>query len=257
MPKFEKYAQGTPSYVELMTPDQEAAKAFYGPLFGWEFEDVPMGDAGYYVAVAKDGDSVAGISGQMPGMEGHPAFWGVYLTVDDVDAVAGKVAGAGGEVEAEPFDVMDLGRMAAIKDPTGARVNLWQAGATIGTTRANEPGTPIWNELITADVASATRFYGDVLGVSWEEMPMEGGPAYTCLVVDGRQVGGAMPPPMEGIPPHWNVYFNVVDTDATIAQATGLGGSVVAPAFDVPGVGRMAVLADPQGGMFNLMQNPD
>ena len=257
MPKFEKYAQGTPSYVELMTPDQEAAKAFYGPLFGWEFEDVPMGDAGYYVAVAKDGDSVAGISGQMPGMEGHPAFWGVYLTVDDVDAVAGKVAGAGGEVEAEPFDVMDLGRMAAIKDPTGARVNLWQAGATIGTTRANEPGTPIWNELITADVASATRFYGDVLGVSWEEMPMEGGPAYTCLVVDGRQVGGATPPPMEGIPPHWNVYFNVVDTDATIAQATGLGGSVVAPAFDVPGVGRMAVLADPQGGMFNLMQNPD
>lgn len=257
MPKIEKYAQGTPSYVELMTPDQEAAKAFYGPLFGWEFEDVPMGDAGYYVAVAKNGDSVAGISGQMPGMEGRPAFWGVYLTVDDVDAVAGKVAGAGGEVEAEPFDVMDLGRMAAIKDPTGARVNLWQAGATIGTTRANEPGTPIWNELITADVASATRFYGDVLGVSWEEMPMEGGPAYTCLVVDGRQVGGAMPPPMEGIPPHWNVYFNVVDTDATIAQATGLGGTVVAPAFDVPGVGRMAVLADPQGGMFNLMQNPD
>jgi predicted enzyme related to lactoylglutathione lyase len=257
MPKIEKYAQGTPSYVELVTPDQQAAKAFYGPLFDWELEDVPLGEAGYYVAVAKDGDSIAGISGQMPGLEGHPAFWGVYLTVDDVDAVAARVAGAGGEVEAEPFDVMDLGRMAAIKDPTGARVNLWQAGATIGTTRANEPGTPIWNELITSDLPTATRFYSDVLGVSWEEMAMDGGPAYTCLVVDGRQVGGAMLPPMEGIPPHWNVYFNVVDADATIARATELGGSVVAPAFDVPGVGRMAVLADPQGGMFNLMQNPD
>ena len=49
MPKFETYVQGTPSYVELITPDQAAAKEFYGPLFGWEIEEVPMGDAGYYV----------------------------------------------------------------------------------------------------------------------------------------------------------------------------------------------------------------
>jgi predicted enzyme related to lactoylglutathione lyase len=256
MPKFEKYAQGTPSYVELMTPDQEAAKAFYGPLFDWELEDVPMGEAGYYVAVAKEGDSIAGISGQMPGMEGLPAFWGVYIAVDDVDAVVAKVPDAGGSVEAAPFDVMDLGRMASISDPTGARVNLWQAGATIGTVRANEPGTPIWHELVTPDVATATGFYRDVLGVSWEEMAMEDGPAYTCLVVDDRQVGGAMPPPMEGIPPYWGVYFNVESVDETVARATELGGSVVAPAFEVPGVGRMAVLADPQGGVFSLMQNP-
>ena len=257
MPRIEKYAQGTPSYVELVTPDQAAAKEFYGPLFEWELEDVPLGDAGYYVAVGKEGDSVAGISGQMPGMEGHPAFWGVYLSVDDVDATAAKVKEAGGTVEAEPFDVMDLGRMAAIKDPSEARVNLWQARATIGTVRANEPGTPIWNELISPGLDVATKFYSDVLGVSWEAQPMDGGMDYTCLVVDGRQVGGAMPPMMEGIPPHWNVYFNVESVDDTVAKATELGGSVVAPAFDVPGVGRMAVLADPQGGMFNLMQTPD
>jgi predicted enzyme related to lactoylglutathione lyase len=256
MPRMESYKQGTPSYAELVTPDQGAAKAFYGELFGWELEDVPLGDAGTYVAVSKEGDSVAGISGPMPGMEDHPAFWGVYLAVDDVDATAAKVADAGGRIDAAPFDVMDLGRMAAIQDPTGARVNLWQAGATIGTIRANEPGTPIWNELVTPDVAAATRFYAEVLGVGFEEMPMEGGPAYTCLVVDGRQVGGVTPPPMEGVPPHWNVYLNVESVDDTVARATALGGSVVAPAFDVPGVGRLAVLADPQGGMFSLMQNP-
>lgn len=257
MPKFESYVQGTPSYVELTTPDQAAAKEFYGPLFGWELEDVPLGDAGYYVAVGKEGDSVAGISGQMPGMEGHPAYWSVYLAVDDVDAVAAKVAGAGGEVEAEPFDVMDLGRMAAIKDPSGARVNLWQAGATIGTVRANEPGTPIWNELISPDLAAATTFYSDVLGVAWETQQMEGGMDYTCLLVDGRQVAGGMPPMMEGVPPHWNVYFNVESVDDTVAKVVELGGSVVAPAFDVPGVGRMAILADPQGAMFNLMAGED
>ena len=76
---------------------------------------------------------------------------------------------------------------------------------------------------------------------------------YTCLVIAGRQVAGAMPPTMEGVPPHWNVYFNVEDVDATVERATGLGAAVVAPPFDVPGVGRLAVLTDPQGGMFNLM----
>jgi predicted enzyme related to lactoylglutathione lyase len=253
MPKFESYVQGTPSYVELITPDQAAAKEFYGPLFGWELEDVSMGDAGYYVTVSKEGDSVAGIGGQMPELAGHPAFWGVYLAVDDVDATTARVEAAGGKVEAGPFDVMEHGRMSAIQDPTGARVNLWQAKNHVGTARANEPGTPIWNELVSPDLGQATEFYASLLGVAWEESPMDGGPAYTCLVVDGRQVGGAMPPQMEGVPPHWNVYFNVESVDDAIAKATGLGAKVIAPAFDVPGVGRMAVLADPQGAVFNLM----
>ncbi|HEY0951938.1 VOC family protein [Nocardioides sp.] len=256
MTKIESYVQGTPSYVELTTPDQESAKRFYGGLFGWELADIPMGEAGYYVTVSVGGDAVAGISGPMPGMDGHEAYWGVYLAVDDVDAATARVAGAGGSVEAGPFDVMDLGRMSVVKDPTGAFVSLWQAGASIGTERANEPGTPIWNEVITPDVPAATRFYSEVLGVTWEDQPMGEGPAYTCLVVDGRQVGGAMRPQMDGVPAHWNVYFNVASVDDTIARATELGGTVVAPAFDVPGVGRMAVLADPQGAAFNLMQAP-
>jgi len=77
---------------------------------------------------------------------------------------------------------------------------------------------------------------------------------YTLLTnAEGRQIGGAMNPATEDVPPHWNVYFNVEDVDATVARTQELGGTVVAPAFDVPGVGRMAVLADPQGAMFNPM----
>lgn len=255
MAKFESYAQGTPSYVELRTPDQQAARAFYTGLFGWEVEEIPLPDgAGHYLAVSLEGDAVAGIAGQMPELAGQPASWAVYLAVDDVDAVVARVAEAGGKVEAPPFDVMDLGRMAAIVDPTGARVNLWQAGRHIGTARANEPGTPVWHELMTADIERATRFYADILGVAWEPVPMEGGAAYTCLVVDGRRVGGALPPPQPGIPPYWAVYFSVEHVDDAVAWAQHLGGTVVAPAFDVPGAGRMAVLADPQGGVFSLMQ---
>ena len=117
---------------------------------------------------------------------------------------------------------------------------------------AGEIGTPVWNELVTPDVATATQFYSDVLGVGWESMSIEDR-EYACLVVDGRQVGGAMPPPSDGMPPHWNVYFNVESSDDTATKATGLGGTVVAPAFDVPGAGRTVALTDPQGAMFNLL----
>jgi predicted enzyme related to lactoylglutathione lyase len=258
MAKFEKYAQGTPSYVELTAPDPAAGAQFYADLFGWTINELPLpeeAEGGSYRQGQLGGDTVVGISGQMPGMEGHPAFWGVYLTVDDIDATAAKVEAAGGKVEAAPFDVMDAGRMAAIQDPAGARVNLWQAGASIGTERANEPGTPIWNELVTTDNAAALAFYADVLGLGNESSDLMEG--YTTITnVAGDVVGGAMAPQMEGIPPHWNVYFNVEDADATAARIAELGGTTIAPNFDVAGVGRLGVYADPQGGMFNLMQNP-
>ncbi len=262
MAKFEKYVQGTPCYVELMTPDQQGAAEFYRQVFDWEIQDFPLPEeagGGVYLQGRIGGATVAGISGQMPGLEGHPAFWGVYLAVDDVDAAVAKVEAAGGKVEAPAFDVMDLGRMAAIQDPTLARVNLWQAGNSIGTEVANEPGTPIWNELLTPDADKALAFYADVLGLGTQvmEMPGDSGGGYTSITnVAGDVVGGVMPPMMEGIPPHWNVYFNVEDADATGAKATAIGGKVMAPNFDVPGVGRMGFYADPQGGMFALMQNP-
>jgi predicted enzyme related to lactoylglutathione lyase len=190
----------------------------------------------------------------MPGMEGHPAFWNLYLAVDDVDEATAKVEAAGGKVQAGPFDVDENGRMSALQDPTGARINLWQAKRTIGSRRGNEPGTPIWNEVMTPDIPRATRFYADVLGMGSDEMDMGEAGTYTVLTnAEGRQIGGAMNPATEDVPPHWNVYFNVEDVDATVARTQELGGTVVAPAFDVPGVGRMAVLADPQGAMFNLM----
>ena len=260
MSKIEGYRQGTPSYVELMTPDQQGAAAFYRRVFGWDISESPLPEeagGGVYLQGRVEGDTVAGISGQMPGLEGHPAFWGVYLAVDDVDAATAKVEAAGGKVEAPPFDVMDLGRMSAIQDPTGARVNLWQAAASIGTERANEPGTPIWNEVVTPDVAAAVAFYGEVLGMRSEKMAMPDGDYTSITDVDGRVVGGALPSSMEGIPPHWNVYFNVTDADATASTIEEAGGRTVAPNFDVGGVGRMGFFTDPHGAMFAIMQAPD
>ena len=123
----------------------------------------------------------------------------------------------------------------------------------------HEPGTFSWVELATRDGAAAKRFYTSLFGWGVDEMPVGDGTTYTMLTKNGKRVGALyqMSAQQQGVPPHWNVYFNVESTDDTVARATELGGTVVAPAFDVPTVGRLAVLADPQGGMFCLMQSPD
>jgi len=253
MPTRDSYAQGTPSWVDLQTTDQAAAKAFYGGVFGWSYDDQPM-DAGAVYSIAKIGDAqVAAIAPQSPELKaaGAPAMWNTYLAVDSVDDATAKVAAAGGTVAMEPFDVMDAGRMSFVMDPSGAAVALWQAKQHIGAGLVNEPGAVIWNELIT-DNPAAVGFYEQVLGVTTSTADM-GEDKYTMFEVGGQQVGGTMPPQMPGVPNHWHVYFAVADADATVAKIKQLGGSVVVEPFDTP-IGKMAVVADPQGAVFSLFQ---
>jgi predicted enzyme related to lactoylglutathione lyase len=253
MPTRDSYLQGTPNWVDLQTTDQAAAKAFYGDVFGWSYDDQPMeGDAVY--SIAKIGnDSVAAIAPQSPELAaaGAPPMWNTYLAVDSADEAAAKASAAGGTVAMEPFDVMDAGRMAFVLDPSGAPVALWQAGQHIGATLVNEPGTVIWNELITDNPAAVT-FYEQVLGVTTATAEMGEG-KYTMFQVAGKEVGGTTPPQMAGVPNHWHVYFAVADADATAARISELGGSVMVAPFDTP-IGKMAVVTDPQGAVFSLFQ---
>ena len=255
MPTRDSYAQGTPNWVDLQTTDQAAAKAFYTGVFGWSYDDQPM-DGGAVYSMAKIGDeSVAAIAPQSPELAaaGAPSMWNTSLAVDSVDEASAKVGPAGGTVAMEPFDVMDAGRMAFVIDPSGAAVALWQAKQHIGAGLVNEPGTVIWNELIT-DNPDAVGFYEQVLGVTTSTADM-GENKYTMFEVGGQQVGGTMPPQMPGVPNHWHVYFAVADADATAAKIKQAGGSIVAEPFDTP-IGKMAVAADPQGAVFSLFQAP-
>jgi uncharacterized protein len=255
MPARESYAQGTPNWVDLQTTDQAAAKAFYGEVFGWTYDDQPM-DAGAVYSIAKIGDGqVAAIAPQSPELKaaGAPPMWNTYLAVDSVDDATAKVGPAGGTVAMEPFDVMDAGRMSFVLDPSGAPVALWQANQHIGATLVNEPGTVTWNELIT-DNPAAVSFYEQVLGVTTTTMDM-GEDKYTMFQVGGKEVGGTMPPRTASVPNHWHVYFAVADVDAAAAKIRQLGGSIVVEPFDTP-IGKMAVAADPQGAVFSLFQAP-
>ena len=254
MPIFESYPQGAPCFAELVTPDLAVAQEFYAGLFGWAYGERPESETASYAVASLGGRIVAGLDADMPSLAGHPAFWRVYLAVDDVDAAAARVPDLGGEVEQEPASHGDRERTSAIKDPTGVRVNLWQAGSLAGTEVANEPGTPVWNELVTPDLARATAFYADLLDVSWSEAEMSGAP-YLLLDAGGRSVGGAVPLPEGPQPPHWNVYFSVEDCDSAIATAAELGGKLLGPARDIAGVGRIGVVRDAQGGTFSLLQS--
>lgn len=260
MANRESYAPGTPSWVDLATNDQAAAKSFYGALFGWSYDDMAVGDDVFYSMATLRGSNVAAIAPQQEAQlaAGVPPHWQMYITVADVDAAAALVEGAGGSVHVPPFDVMDAGRMAVINDPTGAFVMLWTPINNIGAGIVNEPGAFTWSELVAPPNDRTASFYETVVGLTTITMPMPDGSPYGGFTLDGTadtMVAGTMAPQMPGVPAHWIIYFGAADIDAAAAKVTELGGKVFVEPFDIP-VGRMAVVADAQGAMFNLFQMP-
>ncbi len=246
------YPHGTFSWVDLQTTDLAGAKAFYGALFGWELTDIPAGPDGIYTMVTQDGKSVTGL-GELPkGVDEIPSHWNSYVTVDDIDATTAKAAELGGTVIEQPFDVMDAGRMSLIQDPTGGMVALWKTINNRGADIFNVPVSLGWNELLTNDTEKAISFYTALFG--WTAETDEGD--YTTWTNKGRPNGGmmALTPEMGPMPPFWMVYFAVEDIDATAAKATELGGVVHNGPFDIGEVGRIAIIADPQGATFTAIQ---
>ncbi len=260
MAKRESYAPGTPSWVDLATNDQAAAKSFYGGLFGWSYDDLAVGDEVFYSMILSRGASVGAIAPQQAEQlaAGVPPHWQMYVTVADVDAAAALVEGAGGSVHVPPFDVMDAGRMAVITDPSGAFFMLWTGKGTLGAGVVNEPGAFTWSELVAPPNERTASFYETVTGLKLISVPMGDGSDYDGFTLDGTadtMVAGTMPPQMPGIPPHWAIYFGAEDVDASTAKVSELGGKVLVEPFDIP-VGRMAVVADPQGATFSLFRMP-
>ena len=166
-----KYVPGAPNWVDLGVPDTDAAAAFYGAVFGWQFQSAGP-DAGGYGMFTLGGKTVAAVGPLM--REGASPSWTLYFHTPDADATADAVRRAGGAIRAEPFDVFIQGRMAQFSDPTGATFAVWQPGETIGLDAVTDPGTLAWTELHTTDPAAATSFYRSVFGWVTQDMPMEG-----------------------------------------------------------------------------------
>jgi predicted enzyme related to lactoylglutathione lyase len=256
MPTIDKHAPGSFSWIELATTDQPAAKAFYSGLFGWQSADFPMGPGQVYTIFKIEGrDAAAGYTIHGPMTEqGVPPHWGLYVATESADASAARVTGAGGKVLAAPFDVFDFGRMAAFQDPTGATFAVWQAGKNSGTGITGVPGTLCWADVSTPDQSAAAAFYAAVFG--WEATPGQDTSGY-LHIKNGEAFIGGIPAPHQrnpNVPAHWMAYFQVADCDASVAKGKAMGAAVFMEPFTMEGVGRMAVVADPQGAAFSLFQ---
>ena len=259
MPERSSYEPGTPSWVDVASPDVDAAVSFYERLFGWQAsEPGDPEETGGYRMLTQDGKAVAG-AGPVQG-DDHPPVWTTYVTVADADAAAEKVKSAGGSVFVEPMDVMTAGRMAIFADPGGAVFAVWQPREHIAAEIVNEPNSLTWNELRTRDPEEAKAFYAEVFGWGTTAFPDMPG-SYTIWTVGGSAPengrGGmidmaATPIPAE-VPPHWDVAFAVADADATAARCGELGGTITFPVMDTP-VGGLVGLQDPAGATFTAIE---
>jgi predicted enzyme related to lactoylglutathione lyase len=249
------YEPGIPCWVDLGSPDLDASVEFYSALLGWQVpESENVEQTGGYRRATKNGADVAGM---MPLMqEGQPPAWSSYVSVADADATAAAVKEAGGTVLAEPMDVMELGRMAVFADPSGAVFGIWQPGTFLGAGLVNEPGALSWNELNTRDPEAVKPFYGAVFGWTFEDNDMGEMGSYVTIKLGDDMVGGMLNMAERGVPEqvpaHWQVYFAVEDTDATVAQVKGKGGGVMVEPIDIP-AGRFAILTDPFGASFAVI----
>lgn len=215
-----------------------------------------MGEGMVYTTLYQGDKAVCALHQQMPGLA--DSFWKSYVLVSSADETARKVQEAGGTVAMPPMDIMEEGRMAFFQDPTGAAFGVWEGKRHRGAGLFNEPTSLCWNELMTEDVARAKEFYTRVFGWGTDEMPMGGPTPYTVFKVGEKGSAGMMTIPPEakamGAPPNWLAYFAVADCDATAQKAVELRGSVAMPPTDFPGVGRGAVLVDPSGATFGIIQ---
>lgn len=242
---------GTPCWVDYGAADVDAARAFYGSLFGWEFSGGEEQYGGYLNA-ARDGRLVAGLGPRMN--DADPVAWTTYFATDDSEAAVARITEAGGTVVVPPMDVAPFGRMTIALDPTGTPFGLWEAREHTGFGRYDEPGAVTWNEAALDDPDAARAFYAAVFGYTYDAV--DGPEGYTTFRTADRPAeqpqggfGGTSP----NAPKGWLVCFSVASADDAVAAVEAAGGKVTMAPVDSP-YGRFAVVEDPWGAPFELMQ---
>lgn len=264
------YPSGVPCWVDTQQPDVAAAMAFYGGIFGWEFEDVaPPGAAGRYVIARLDGQEAGAIAG--PGT-GVPA-WHTYVAVHDADAAARHLLSVGATLKSAPADAGSGGVQAVLADPEGAEFRIWQARERLGAQAVNLPGGWNFSDLHTANMDAAAAFYAKAF--DWQFDTLDFGtmirrPGYGDHLeatvdpnIRARQSGDAVPrgfedaiawlvPAAPGERPLWHVTFTVADRDRTARDAERLGGRVLRQ--DDTEWTRTVLIRDPGGAVFTASQ---
>ncbi len=259
MPNIESHPPGSFCWLELATTDQAAAKSFYSSLFGWTPSDSPLGPGEFYTIFKLEGrDAAAGYTMRPEQRsQGIPPNWMLYISVTSADDAAKRANAGGGTVHMDAFDVGESGRMAVLGDPTGAVFAVWQPKNHQGLGIAHADGTLCWADLSTPDPQRASKFYSDLFG--WKMVTEEEDPEHEYLhIKNGEHFIGGIPPAKyhnARAPAHWLAYILTSNCDVTADKAKQLGGQLYVAPTTVGNVGRIAVVADPQGAVFALFQH--
>lgn len=235
---------------ELAVSDVAKARGFYGELFGWQARDMDMGPNGTYTVLSVNGKDIAGMTTLAKGGPG----WLAYVTAQDVDAATARAKEAGATIEVPPSDIPGIGRFSIFTDAQGARVAPFKPTEESPVADKPELGTFCWNELLTQDPASAVKLYTKTFEWKTEEKDMGPMGTYTILKRGDRQAAGLMKAMDPKAPSAWLPYVAVEDVDRSFEKATKLKAQGIVPPSDIPGVGRFAVVVDPQGAMIALFK---
>jgi predicted enzyme related to lactoylglutathione lyase len=238
-------------WFEYVSNDIGKARAFYEPLFGWHVESMPMGQQSYSMIL----NGNEGIGGLVAGEPGKPAHWLSHLSVADVDKSSKAALANGARQLMAPTDFAPVGRGALIADPTGAAVSLWHsANGDRPDAEQLPPGDFCWNELWTRDAKKALAFYEKTFGHTHDAMDMGEQGTYWILKSQDKGRAGLFEATDPKIPPMWVPYVNVSDCDAIAAKAAKLGANVFMQPADIPGIGRFAVMFDPQSAPIAIIK---
>jgi predicted enzyme related to lactoylglutathione lyase len=250
---------GKPIFVQLVTPDLDTAKRFYGDLFGWSFRPAQAGATDAVMAYADDQPIAGLIHREFPaGTQRQPA-WLTFLSVRDVDATNTLAMQGGARVLVSPRNIPGLGREAIYADPQGAVFATLASASGDPQDVLAAPGQWIWSSLLTTNPDTDAAFYQSLFDYEVFDLPDDAGGPHFMLASDeyARASANRLPPGPEKRHPHWLNYIRVVDTDATVAKLTALGGHVLVPPRPDRHGGRIAVAADPSGAPFGLMEWTD
>ena len=242
------WPDGTPCWIDYSAPDVDAARAFYSDVLGWTYSGGSEKFGGYDTALT-GGRQAAGIYPRMD--DSQPPRWITYFASSDA-AAAARISGAGGTIIAPPMQVGPMGTMCIALGVQGEAFGVWQAAEHTGVQIFNEPGSLVWNEAAVEEPDAARAFYAAVFGFAYDEIPESGG--YTTFRTTGRELGGlgGLQP---GAPRGWTTCFSVSSADVAVTAVEAGGGKILTPPVDMP-FGRYAVIEDPWGAPFSVMQEP-
>jgi uncharacterized protein len=244
-------------WYELLTPDPEAAEAYYTQVIGWGTRPIER----KYTLFTVGETPVCGLTNLPEEAQklGAPPNWLGYVVVEDVDAATAAACSLGATVYAPPRDIPNVCRFSVIADPQRAAIGLMAWPAAPRRAGANgppepEPGRIGWHELLTTDFEKGYGFYNTMFGWQKAEALVDDDiGVYQVFATGGHLAGGMFNKPADIPATFWLYYFNVADFDAAVDRVSAYGGQIVTGPMEVPGGSWIVHAKDPQGALFALV----